>query len=75
MERTLGYGLVGTIGVSGSTIASAIVGDPFPVVVPAVVAFAVIALHHLRQRQADADDVEQPDEDDDPLGMHSEGRA
>jgi len=72
MDRTLGYGLVGTIGVSGSTIASALVGDPFPVVVPAIVAGAVVASHHVRHRQADRDGagVEQgDDQDDDPLGI------
>jgi len=78
MDQTLSYGLVGTIGVSGSTIASAIIGNPFPVVVPTVTAGAVIAGHHVRQRQADRDDAgveDEPEQDDDPLGMHSEGRA
>lgn len=54
MDRILSYGLVGTIGISASTISAAIVGDPFPVVVPAIVAAAVIAAHHVRNR----DDLE-----------------
>ncbi|GGN92804.1 MULTISPECIES: hypothetical protein [Haloarcula] len=58
MERTLSYGLVGTIGVSASTIASAVVGDPFPVVVPALVGGAVIAGHHVRHRQQTSDQTE-----------------
>ncbi len=73
----MGYGLVGTIGVSSSTIASAVVGDPFPVVVPSIVAGAVVAGHHLRERR-DAgveDDRGEPEQDDDPLGMHDEGAA
>ncbi|EMA25303.1 hypothetical protein C442_02556 [Haloarcula amylolytica JCM 13557] len=49
---------MGVIGVSGSTIASAVVGDPFPVVVPAIVAAAVIGAHHVKERDttAGADD-------------------
>ncbi|GGM40379.1 hypothetical protein [Haloarcula argentinensis] len=54
MDRILSYGLVGTIGVSASTIASAIVGDPFPVVVPAIVAAGVIGAHHVKERDTDA---------------------
>ncbi|QLH77189.1 hypothetical protein HZS55_07725 [Halosimplex rubrum] len=83
MDRIMGYGLVGTIGVSASTIASAIVGDPFPVVVPSIAAGALVAGHHLRERRDDQGaGVEEPDEDDtdrvdvgDPLGMHDEGGA
>jgi hypothetical protein len=58
MDRTLSYGLVGTIGVSASTVASAIVGDPFPVVVPAIAAASVIGAHHVKERDtaAEADD-------------------
>ncbi|EMA20097.1 hypothetical protein [Haloarcula argentinensis] len=58
MDRTLSYGLVGCIGISASTIASAVVGDPFPVVVPAIVAAGVIGAHHVRERDtaAGADD-------------------
>ncbi|MFC7138781.1 hypothetical protein ACFQMA_02880 [Halosimplex aquaticum] len=73
MDRLMGYGLTGTIGISGSTIASAIVGDPFPVVVPAIAAGAVIAGHHLRERRADRDAAGvEDDQDDDPLGMREE---
>ena len=58
MDRILSYGLVGTIGVSASTISAAIVGDPFPVVVPAIAAAGVIGAHHVKERDtvAGADD-------------------
>ncbi|WP_135363855.1 hypothetical protein [Halosimplex halophilum] len=88
MDRTLGYGLVGTIGVSASTIASAVVGDPFPVVVPSIAAGAVVAGHHLRERRdardaqleddrGESDQEDDPDRVDvgDPLGMHDEEAA
>ncbi|EMA34382.1 hypothetical protein [Haloarcula japonica] len=60
MDRILSYGLVATIGVSASTIASAVIGDPFPVVVPAIVAAGVIGVHHVKERDtaAGADDQE-----------------
>ena len=54
MDRILSYGLVGTIGVSASTISAAIVGNPFPVVVPAIVAAGVIGAHHVRERDTTA---------------------
>ena len=58
----MGYGLLGTIGVSASTIASAVVGQPFPVVVPMLFAAAVVAGHHVRTKDTDdADDqLDQP---------------
>ncbi len=71
----MGYGLTGTIGVSGSTIASAIVGDPFPVVVPTIAAGAVVALHHVRNRDAGAGVEQDDDQEDDPLGMREEMEA
>ena len=60
MDRILSYGLMGVIGVSGSTIAAAEIGSPLPVVSPAVVAGGVIAAHHVRQQEttAGADDQE-----------------
>jgi len=60
MDRILSYGLMGVIGVSASTIASAVIGDPVPVVSPAVLAGGIIAAHHVRQQETDAatdDDV------------------
>jgi len=61
MDRILSYGLVGSIGVSASTISAAIVGDPFPVVVPAIAAAGVISAHHVKERDtttgADDQDV------------------
>ncbi|MBV0903909.1 hypothetical protein [Haloarcula salina] len=60
MDRILSYGLVGTIGVSASTISAAVVGDPFPVVVPAVAATGVIGAHHVRDR----DDLEPASDQD-----------
>ena len=56
MDRIQSYVLTGTIGVGSSTIASAIVGDPFPVVVPAAVAGLGIAAHHVRERDREATD-------------------
>lgn len=67
MDRTLSYGLIGTIGVSASTITSALVGNPFPVVVPAIVGGAVIAGHHVRYRQQ-ADDSSEGQTDIFPEG-------
>jgi len=55
----MGYGLLGTIGVSASTIASAIVGQPFPVVVPVLFAAAVVAGHHVRTKDSD-DQLDEP---------------
>jgi len=52
----MGYGLIGVIGISASTIASAIVGQPFPVVVPTICAAIVVAVHHVRTRDTDPDD-------------------
>jgi len=54
MDRILSYGLMGVIGVSGSTIAAAEIGSPLPVVSPAVVAGGVIAAHHAQQKDAAA---------------------
>jgi len=54
MDRILSYGLMGVIGVSGSTIAAAIIGSPLPVVSPAVLAGGIIAAHHVRQQETDA---------------------
>ena len=56
LDTLLGYGLLGTIGVSASTIASALVGQPFPVVVPTIFAAAVVAAHHVRTNDSDTDD-------------------
>ena len=53
MDRTLSYGLMGVIGVSASTIAAAVIGDPVPVVSPAVLAGGIIAAHHVRQQETD----------------------
>ncbi|KZX47075.1 hypothetical protein [Haloarcula sp. K1] len=60
MDRILSYGLMGVIGISGSTIAAAVIGSPLPVVSPAVVAGGVIAAHHAQQKDtaAGADDQE-----------------
>ncbi|WP_206039148.1 hypothetical protein [Halomicrobium mukohataei] len=53
LDTLMGYGLVGTIGVSASTVASAVVGKPFPVVVPTVCAAAVVAVHHVKTKHTD----------------------
>jgi len=62
LDTLMGYALLGTIGISASTIASAIVGQPFPVVVPMVFAAAVVAAHHVRTKdtgdQLDDNDTE-----------------
>ncbi|WP_146417597.1 hypothetical protein [Haloarcula hispanica] len=59
MDRILSYGLMGVIGVSGSTIAAAEIGSPLPVVSPAVVAGGVIAAHHAQQKDTAAGDDDQ----------------
>jgi len=58
-DRLLWYGLTGTVGMGATTIASAVVGDPIPVVIPAIIAFGSIALHHVRQRDAGESDADQ----------------
>jgi hypothetical protein len=50
MDRILSYGLMGVIGVSASTIAAAVIGEPLPVVSPVVVAGGIIAAHHAQQK-------------------------
>jgi len=57
----MGYGLLGTIGISASTIASAIVGKPFPVVVPMLFAALAVAAHHVRTKDSDDQLDDSPD--------------
>jgi len=65
LDTLMGYGLVGTIGISASTIASAVVGRPFPVVVPTVCAAVVVAVHHVQTKDTDpsGDQLEASDAD------------
>ncbi|MBO4249524.1 hypothetical protein IL252_17085 [Halomicrobium sp. IBSBa] len=64
LDTLLGYGLLGTIGVSASTIASALVGQPFPVVVPTIFAAAVVAAHHVRTNDSDDDQLDDATDQD-----------
>lgn len=50
-RKHLWYGLTATVGMGATTIASAQVGDPLPVVVPALVAGGSIAAHHIMERR------------------------
>jgi len=60
LDTLMGYGLLGTIGVSASTIASAIVGKPFPVVVPILFAGIAVAAHHVRTKDSGDDQIDEP---------------
>jgi len=66
-KKHLWYGLTGTVGMSATTIASAQVGDPLPVVIPALVAGAAVAGHHITERRAESDDQE--DDRDDTIDL------
>jgi len=86
MNKLLAYGHILTVGVGAATIAAAVVGEPIPVVTPAVAAGLAVAVHHIKagrhpnsEPEATDVDVEQAvddvERDDDPLGMfEGEGR-
>lgn len=59
LDTLMGYGLLGTIAISASTIASAVVGEPFPVVVPMLFAGFAVAAHHVWTK-----DTSYPEPDD-----------
>jgi len=61
MDDLLSYLLVGTIGLGATTIASAIVGDPLPVMLPAVLAVLGVAGHYHQNRDATDDEADQTD--------------
>lgn len=56
MDRILSYALVLTIGIAATTISAAVVGQPIPVFVPAVVGFLAVAGHHVFTRESNSDD-------------------
>nr|WP_206039204.1 hypothetical protein [Halomicrobium mukohataei] len=56
--------MLGTIGISASTIASALVGQPFPVVVPTIFAAAVVAAHHVRTNDSADDQLDDATDQD-----------
>jgi|AntDeeMinimDraft_5_1070356.scaffolds.fasta_scaffold02331_5 hypothetical protein len=58
MDDILSYLLVGTIGLGATTIASAVVGDPLPVVLPAMLAVLGVAGHYHQHRDADDDEAD-----------------
>jgi hypothetical protein len=60
MDKIAAYGGILTMGVGFSTAAAATVGDPIPVVAPAVTAAGVGAAAFVRDKQAEG----QPDERD-----------
>jgi|GEM_PF-1636339 len=53
MDDILSYLLVGTIGLGATTIAAAVVGDPLPVMLPAVLAVLGVAGHYHMHSDAD----------------------
>ncbi|ACV46590.1 MULTISPECIES: hypothetical protein [Halomicrobium] len=73
LDTLLGYGLLGTIGVSASTIAAAVVGQPFPVVVPTIFAAAVVAAHHVRTKDSDPSDDQLDDATGDAPAVATDG--
>ena len=58
MERTFRYAQLLLIGISATTISAAVIGQPLPVVGPAVAAGVLVAAHHVhsRERGRDVDD-------------------
>jgi hypothetical protein len=47
MDRFFGYAGLLVVGLCGTTIASAVAGDPVPVVIPGVGAAVLVAMHHV----------------------------
>ena len=56
MDRILSYALVLTIGIAATTISAAVVGEPIPVFVPAVVGFLAVAGHHVFTRESSSNE-------------------
>lgn len=61
MQDTLSYLLIATIGLGATTIASAVVGDPLPVVLPALLAVLGVAVHYHQQQSDDEEEADQVD--------------
>lgn len=56
MDRFFGYAGLLVVGLSGTTISSAVAGDPVPVVIPGVGAVVLVALHHVVTNERDDND-------------------
>ena len=79
MATTFAYAQLLTIGISATTISAAVIGDPLPVVGPAVAAGLLVAGHHVHQRERGdgVDDVEADRPDHTTVysgGPHESGR-
>jgi|GEM_PF-6903771 hypothetical protein len=53
MDRFFGYAGLLVLGLCGTTISSAVAGDPVPVVIPGVGAAVLVALHHVVTNERD----------------------
>ncbi|WP_324664171.1 hypothetical protein [Haloarcula sediminis] len=53
MDRFFAYATLLVVGLSGTTVAAAVAGDPVPVVIPAVGAAVLVALHHVVTNERD----------------------
>ena len=71
MGRFFEYATLLVVGLSGTTVAAAVVGQPIPVVLPAVGAGLLVAVDHVRRNRADRADAAVLDDDraDDPGGQ------
>jgi len=73
MDRFFGYAGLLVLGLTGTTIASAVAGDPVPVVIPGVSAAVLVAMHHIVTNERD----DGPDDDPDREGwtdVYPDGR-
>jgi len=64
MDRFFGYATLLVLGLTGTTISSAVAGDPVPVVIPGAGAAVLVALHHVVTNERDDGDL-----DDDRDGL------
>ncbi|MBX0304737.1 hypothetical protein [Haloarcula salinisoli] len=58
MDRFFGYAGLLVLGLTGTTISSAVAGDPVPVVIPGVAAFVLVALHHVATNERGDGDLD-----------------
>jgi len=71
MDRFFGYAGLLVLGLTGTTIASAVAGDPVPVVIPGVGAAVLVAMHHVITNERGND---QEDSADGFTDVYTDGR-
>lgn len=74
MDRFFGYAGLLVVGLSGTTVAAAVAGDPVPVVIPAVGAAVLVALHHVVTNER-GDEGDLDDDRDKLTDVYPEGRG